>query len=71
MPRFKVTAIVKDYWIAEIEAENEDEAEDIAKDICQAELPPVSEKEKLPTLQFQDTDWDFPYVDRMSDDEWC
>ena len=67
MPKFKVTAIVKDYWVAEIEADNEDEAKDIATDLCQAELPSVSEKKKAPTLQFLDSDWDFPYVDRIDE----
>ena len=64
--KFQVTVIAKDYWIVEIEAEDEVEAEDLATDMCQAELLSVSEKEKVKPhshLKFLDSEWDF-YVDR-------
>ena len=47
MPKYKVTVLAKDYWTVEIEAEDEVEAEDLATDMCQAELLDVSEKEKV------------------------
>jgi len=68
MPKFRITAIVKDYYTFDVEAEDALEAEDIATDICQAELPSVSEKKKAPTIQFLDSDWDFPYVDQIGEE---
>ena len=61
--KFQVTVIAKDYWTVELEAEDEAEAEDLATDICQAELTAVIDKEKAPTLKYIDSEWDF-HVDR-------
>tara|TARA_Y100001963_G_scaffold122684_1_gene172157 strand:+ start:280 stop:540 length:261 start_codon:yes stop_codon:yes gene_type:complete len=63
MPKFKVEILTKDYWIAEVEADDESEAEDVATEICQHELTSVSEKEKTPTLQYLDSDWDIEVID--------
>jgi len=59
MPKFKVTVIAKDYWTAVVEADNEDEAEDLATDLCQAGLASVSEKERIPNLKYLDSEWYF------------
>ena len=60
MPKFKVTVIAKDYWETIVEADNEDEAEDIASDLCQVGLTSVSEKERVPNLKYLDeAEWYF------------
>jgi len=68
MPEFKVTVIAKDYWETIVEADNEDEAEDIATDLCQVGITMVSEKEKVPNLKYLDSEWEF-YIDGEDEDE--
>ena len=65
MPKFKVEIVAKDYWIVEVEADDESEAEDVATEICQHELTFVSEKEKTPTLQYLDSVWDIEVIDNV------
>tara|TARA_R110000824_G_scaffold274352_1_gene463042 strand:+ start:55 stop:258 length:204 start_codon:yes stop_codon:yes gene_type:complete len=66
MPTFNVMVVAKDYWTAVVEAESEDEAEDMATDLCQAGLSAVSEKEKISGLKYLDSEWEF-YVDKKED----
>ena len=63
MPKFFVMVVAKDYWTAVVEAESEDEAGDMATDLCQAGLSAVSEKEKISGLKYLDSEWEF-YVDK-------
>ena len=59
MAKFTVEVVTKNYWTVEVEADDEHMANDLACDICQAELTPVREKEKFPTLKHIDSEWEF------------
>ena len=69
MAKFTVEVVTKNYWTVEVEADDMGSAEDLACDICQAELTPVSQKTNLPTLKYTGSEWEFyPELTEERDD---
>ena len=73
MTKFKIEIVAKDYYIVEVEADDEFEAKErVVTEICQEgwlEIKHhgtqfVNGKERLPTLQYLDSVWDFQVIDK-------
>tara|TARA_R110000765_G_scaffold5943_5_gene18575 strand:- start:1774 stop:1995 length:222 start_codon:yes stop_codon:yes gene_type:complete len=73
MTKFKIEIVAKDYYIVEVEADDEFKAKErVVTEICQEgwlEIKHhgtqfVNGKEKLPTLQYLDSVWDFQVIDK-------
>tara|TARA_R110000822_G_scaffold8322_7_gene32913 strand:- start:1534 stop:1755 length:222 start_codon:yes stop_codon:yes gene_type:complete len=73
MTKFKIEIVAKDYYIVEVEADDEFKAKErVVTEICQEgwlEIKHhgtqfVNGKEKLPTVQYLDSVWDFQVIDK-------
>ena len=73
MTKFKIEIVAKDYYIVEVEADDEFKAKErVVTEICQEgwlEIKHhgtqfVNGKEILPTLQYLDSVWDFQVIDK-------
>jgi|TARA_R110000823_G_scaffold14997_5_gene49140 hypothetical protein len=73
MTKFKIEIVAKDYYIVEVEADDEFKAKErVVTEICQEgwlEIKHhgtqfVNGKETLPTLQYLDSVWDFQVIDK-------
>tara|TARA_R110002167_G_scaffold155421_1_gene349867 strand:- start:1710 stop:1931 length:222 start_codon:yes stop_codon:yes gene_type:complete len=73
MTKFKIEIVAKDYYIVEVEADDEFKAKErVVTEICQEgwlEIKHhgtqfVNGKERLPTLQYLDSVWDFQVIDK-------
>ena len=73
MTKFKIEIVAKDYYIVEVEADDEFKAKErVVTEICQEgwlEIKHhgtqfVNGKEKLTTVQYLDSVWDFQVIDK-------